>query len=235
MIYTFDDTEKVDTTNVEEISVTDSTPVVDDEEISNAPAEENASPAVDDEKIPDAPAEEIPVEENASPVVDDEKISDAPVEEIPVAQIEATPINPLDVKGFQIVVPDLGTSGNTFNRKIESSTPEARVLGNASAPKQEKVFVTTREISEDEVPPEIREAIRRKEEQRAKLTNKSGSVANLINAGVNARFASVTDSAEKQIVEQSDEELQRQREERARVKSKLLVDKILKSTTRDAN
>lgn len=178
MIYTFDDTEKIDTTNVEEISAVDSTPVDDAEKV-------------------DAPT----------------------VEETSAAQIEPTPINPLDVKGFQIVVPDLESSGNTFNRKIEGSSPEARVLGNASAPKQERVFVTTREISEDEVPPEIREAIRRKEEQRAR----SAGVSGFVNAGLNARFAATENIA----VELSDEEIQR-RDEAARVKSKLLVDKILK-------
>ena len=200
MTYMIDDAEKVDATPVEEISAADSTPIVDTEKVDAATVEEISNA-------------------DSSPVVDTENFDAAPVEEISAAQVEPPPINPLDVKGFQIVVPELETNGNTFNRKIEGSSPEARVLGNASAPKQERVFVTTREISEDEVPPEIREAIRRKEEQRAR----SAGVAGFVNAGVNARFA----ATDKPVAELSDEEIQR-RDEAARVKSKLLVDKILK-------
>ena len=226
MIYT-NDVEKIDAANVEEISAADSLPVDSTEKIDATNVEEisadNSSPVDSTEKIDTANVEEISAADS-TPVDSAEKVDVTPVEEISAAQVDPTPINPLDVKGFQIVVPDLGSNGNTFNRKIEGSSSEVRVLGNASAPKQERVFVTTREISEDEVPPEIREAIRRKEEQRAR----SAGVSGFVNAGVNARFAATDTPA----VELSDEEIQR-RDEAARIKSKLLVDKILKGK-RDA-
>lgn len=115
----------------------------------------------------------------------------------------------------------------------------------------ERVFESTRIISEDEVPPEILEEIRRKEASHADTVTKIVNVADSKNVGalMSAARPKIDEAPDAKLGERGselasklvnigkigDEEFKRQRAERVQTKAKSLVDIVNRSLKRDAD
>lgn len=115
----------------------------------------------------------------------------------------------------------------------------------------ERVFESTRIISEDEVPPEILEEIRRKEASHADTVTKIVNVADSKNVGalMSAARPKIDEAPDAKLTQRGselasklvnigkigDEEFKRQRAERIRTKAKSLVDIVNRSLKRDAD
>ena len=115
----------------------------------------------------------------------------------------------------------------------------------------ERVFESTRIISEDEVPPEIFEEIRRKEASHADTVTKIVNVADSKNVGalMSAARPKIDEAPDAKLTQRGselasklvnigkigDEEFKRQRAERIRTKAKSIVDSVNRSLKRDAD
>ena len=115
----------------------------------------------------------------------------------------------------------------------------------------ERVFESTRIISEDEVPPEILEEIRRKEASHADTVTKIVNVADSKNVGalMSAARPKIDEAPDAKLTQRGselasklvnigkigDEEFKRQRAERVQTKAKSLVDIVNRSLKRDAD
>ena len=113
----------------------------------------------------------------------------------------------------------------------------------------ERVFESTRIISEDEVPPEILEEIRRKEASHADTVTKIVNVADSKNVGalMSAARPKIDEAPDAKLTQRGselasklvnigkigDEEFKRQRAERVQTKAKSLVDIVNRGLKRD--
>ena len=113
----------------------------------------------------------------------------------------------------------------------------------------ERVFESTRIISEDEVPPEILEEIRRKEASHADTVTKIVNVADSKNVGalMSAARPKIDEAPDAKLTQRGselasklvnigkigDEEFKRQRAERVQTKAKSLVDIVNRNLKRD--